>query len=138
MPSKSPFKLPGNWYADTIKRLVEDELPPILGPLDRSTAWKYVVACVMWAEKVKDVGGVWLHLNDRLSTKAGRELAARGLEYLDEHLATDGRTLDHIDQIAHAYSEERSRQGFSPTSWQRNNVTGRSFESVLQELIHQL
>ena len=133
-----PFKLPENWYAETVARLIDGELPPVLGQLDRATAWKYVVSCVMWAERVRGTDGLYLHLNDRLSTRAGRELAERGLEYLDEHLVAGGPALDHIDKIANAYSVERERQGYSSAIWQRNNVTGRSFESVLQELITRL
>lgn len=130
------FQLPPNWYVDTVKQLVGTDLPPILGPLTRDTAWKYVAAAVMWADKIE--GEDFLHLNDRLSSKAGRDLAKRGEAYLDEHLAPGTPTLDVIDQIGRAYAAERESQGYSPTRWQRNNVTGRSFEGILQELIDQL
>jgi hypothetical protein len=131
-----PFTLPANWYSETVGRLVDDELPPVLGPLTRDNAWKYVVACVMWADVIG--GQPYLHLNDRLSTSGGKALARRGLSYLDEHFVPGERTLEQIDRIGKAYAEERERQGYSPERWQRNNVTGRSFESVLQELISRL
>jgi hypothetical protein len=79
-----------------------------------------------------------LHLNDRLSTVGGRALASQGLDYLDKHFIPGEPTLDQIDRIGKAYADERERQGYSRERWQRNNVTGRSFESVLQELITRL
>lgn len=130
------FHLPANWYVDTIGHLVQTELPPALGPLTRENAWKYVAAAVMWADTIN--GEPYLHLNDRLSSKAGRELAVRGRTYLDEHLIPGQEALAAIDRIAKAYASERAAQGLSPTKWQRNNVTGRSFEGVLQELIQRL
>jgi hypothetical protein len=133
---RMPFKLPQDWYVNTIKRLVDTELPPLLGPVTASNAWKYVIAAVMWADRID--GKPYLHLNDRLSTKAGRALAERGRAYLDHHLVPGTDTLDVVDRIARAYSAERQSQGFSATKWQRNNVTGRSFEGVLQELIERL
>lgn len=129
------FQLPPRWYPDTVARLVGADLPALLGPLTAESAWKYVVACVMWADEIR--GQPYLHLNDRLSTNAGRELAQRGKEFLDEHFVPGEDTLEHIDMIARAYEAERAAQGVSG-SWQRNNVTGRSFETVLQELIAQL
>jgi hypothetical protein len=131
-----PFTLPANWYSETVGRLLDVELPPLLGPLTRENAWKYVVACVMWADVIS--GEPYLHLNDRLSTAGGRALASRGLEYLDEHFVPGEATLEQIDRIGRAYADERERQGYSRDRWQRNNVTGRSFESVLQELISRL
>jgi hypothetical protein len=129
------FQLPQGWYPDTVARLVGTDLPELLGPLTEENAWKYVVACVMWTDAIR--GEPYLHLNDRLKTNAGRELARRGKEFLDEHFVPGKETLDHIDKIAIAYESERTAQGYTG-SWQRNNVTGRSFETVLQELITRL
>jgi len=42
-------------------------------------------------------------------------------------------SLKHIDRIGRRYSQARARAGKG--KWQRNNVTGRSFETVIQELI---
>jgi len=36
------FELPTGWYRDTITELVEVTLPPILGPLDKRSAWTAV------------------------------------------------------------------------------------------------
>lgn len=130
------FQLPANWYVDTIADLVGNELPVELGPLTRESAWKYVAACVMWADVIG--GTPYLHLNDRLKTQAGKQLAERGRGYLDANLMPGTPTLDVIDRIGKRYAAEREAQGFSATSWQRNNVTGRSFEGVLQELIDRL
>ena len=133
-----PFILPSNWYRTTIERLVDEELPPLLGPLTRQSAWKYVYACVLWAEPIG--GTPYLHLNDRLSTQGGKELALRGEEYLRANLLDDPAldVKDGIDRIGKAYAAERESQGYSPTGWQRNNVTGGSFEATLQVLIHRL
>ena len=76
-----PFDLPPNWYRTTIERLIDTELPPVLGPLTAATAWRYVYTVVAWAESV-GTHGTFRHLNDRLSTVGGRELAQRGEEYL--------------------------------------------------------
>lgn len=46
------FKVPAKWYANTIERLTGEELPGVLGELDRTTAWKYVAACVTWADEI--------------------------------------------------------------------------------------
>lgn len=132
------FQLPRNWYPDTIADLFEHELLGKFGPLTAANAWKYLIASVMWAEPSDDGYGPYLHLNDRLSTIAGRDLAKRGEDYLDEHFAPDGNTLAHIDAIGKRYSNERVAQGKKPGGWQRNNVTGRSFESTLQELIDRI
>lgn len=130
------FQLPPNWYPETISALLDDDLPGTLGTLTRENAWKFVVASVMWADTLD--GQQYLHLNDRLKSAAGKALAERGKAYLDEHFAGGGNTLGLIDRIGAAYAAERETQGLSATAWQRNNVTGRSFETVLQELIDRL
>jgi hypothetical protein len=133
-----PFVLPSNWYRTTIERLVDEGLPPLLGDLTRQNAWKYVYACVLWAEPIG--GTPYLHLNDRLSTQGGKELALRGEEYLKANLFNDPAldVKEGIDRIGKAYAAERVSQGLSATGWQRNNVTGGSFEATLQVLIHRL
>ncbi len=134
MPTTMAFTLPPGWYVSTVERLV-DELQPVLGDLTPQTAWKFVVALVMWAD---EIGGTpYLHLNDRLTSRAGKDLATRGLAYLDEHFTPSQNPLDYIDQIGTAYAAERASQGYT-AAWQRNNVTGRSFETVLQVLIGRL
>ena len=47
------FVLPDNWYPSTVASLMDGELPSMFGALHPANAWKYVVACVMWAETVK-------------------------------------------------------------------------------------
>src|SRR4051794_20636115 len=100
------FQLPANWYTDTIAELVGQELPTKFGPLTKENAWKYVVACVMWAEKVSGAEGLYPHLNARLRSAAGRALAKRGEDYLNEHFATGGNTLAEIDAIGKLYAAE--------------------------------
>jgi hypothetical protein len=131
------FALPQGWYHNTVSRLVQDTLPPLLGPLTAETAWRYVYACVLWTER-KD-GRDYPHLNDRLSSKGGRELAERGREYLEEYLAPGSAVpLDGlIDWIAREYRAERHRQGSGP-NFQRNNVTGNGMEATLQVLIERI
>lgn len=133
----SKFKLPKDWYRTTIGQLIDSTLPPLLGPLRVETAWRYIYACVLW-EHVVD-RKPYLHLNDRLSQKAGRELAQRGREFLQNHLCekpvTDVSPV--IDAIVREYRAERETQGITE-EFQRNNVTGGSFEATLQELIERL
>jgi hypothetical protein len=133
-----PFQLPARWYRTTVERLVDDELPPLLGPLTKSNAWRYVYACVLWTER--KAGGVYPHLNDRLNSAAGREMARRGEEYLKAHLALSPLAdLElFVDRIAREYRTERVAQGYSADAWQRNNVTGNSLEAVLQVLISRI
>jgi hypothetical protein len=117
-----------------------DELGPKLGELTDENAWKYVAATVMWAEKRKVAeknGGTedFLHLNDRLRTKSGQDLARRGLMWMDDgNFIAGKKALRHIDRIGQRYDRERKKAG-KQGAWQRNNVTGRSFETVIQELI---
>ncbi len=134
-----PFTLPGSWYRDTARLLVREQLPPLLGPLSAETAWRYLYSCVLWSETVKDVPGRFLHLNDRLTTQAGRALAERGRSYLEQHLLTApvSDVEPHIDLLGKAYAAERARQGFSPT-FNRPNVTGAAFEVTLQVLLEEV
>ena len=132
---------PPEWYPDTISALI-DELEAQLGTLTDENAWKFVVAAVMWGESVKVAGAkkkeIFLHLNDRLKTKPGQALARRGLKWLDDGNFVSGEpTLKQLDQVGKRYAKARKTAGKSG-SWQRNNVTGRSFEVVLQELIARL
>lgn len=129
------FKLPVGWYQSTVSELVDEVLPPTLGPLTPDNAWKYVYACALWTEEKE--GREYLHLNDRLETKAGKALADRGLEWLKTEFIPDVDPLTQIDLIGRAYQAERERQGIKKR-WQRNNVTGRSLEVVLQEIIQRL
>lgn len=131
------FVLPPNWYHEAVGALIDTELPPVLGTLTSETAWRYVYACVLWENYIE--GKPYLHLNDRLSQKAGRELAERGRTFLEHHLGTR-RIPDVsgvIDGIVKRYRAERESQGITG-NFQRNNVTGGSFEATLQELIHRL
>lgn len=127
------------WYRDTAVMLVREHLPPVLGPLTAATAWRYLYACVMWSEPVKGVPGAFLHLNDRLTTQAGRALADRGRRYLEQNLLpVPVSDVDpHIDLIGKAYAAERERQGFSRT-FTRPNVTGAAFEVTLQVLLEEI
>ncbi|MEU4607196.1 hypothetical protein AB0F43_29790 [Kribbella sp. NPDC023972] len=130
------FMLPDGWYSDTIAELIDTKLPGLIGELTDETAWKYVYACTLWTEEIKGIH--YLHLNDRLSTVAGKAAAVRGLEWIQENFLADrSDPREHLDQVGKAYETARRHQ--SPTaSWQRNNVTGRTFEVVLQELVFRL
>jgi hypothetical protein len=129
------FKLPAGWYRATAEDLVRKQLPPVLGPLTPETAWRYLYAGVLWSEPVRNLGR-YLHLNDQLRTKAGRELADRGRGFLEEHLLPSPVTdvEPYIDFIGKAYAQERASQGFSP-DFERPNVTGAAFEVLLQVLL---
>lgn len=132
------FKLPAGWYRRVVEELVDNTLPPLLGPLSDKTAWKYVYANVLWFES--KVGGRYLHLNDKLKDKSGRDLAKRGEEYLAANLAPEsGVSLeDLVNHLGRAYADERGAQGLSRERWQRNNVTGNGFEATMQVLIDRL
>lgn len=134
-----PFKLPDDWYRATARRLIRDHLPELLGPLNADTAWRYLYACVLWSESVSKVPGRFLHLNDRLTSKAGRALAERGRTYLEQHLlqVPVSDVEPYIDLIGKAYSAERALQGYSPT-FKRPNVTGAAFEVTLQVLLEEV
>jgi hypothetical protein len=125
------FTLPTGWYEQTLDDFLDRAS---FGELNRSSAWKYALAAVMWSEGHADDD--YLHLNDRLSSKQGKELANRGRDYLEQHLGQE--PLELIDVIGRAYGEERARQGQKRDGWQRNNVTGQTFEVVLQLLIDRL
>src|SRR5207249_4211581 len=130
------FSLPKGWYRTTAEAIF-DELAKDLGPLSAATAWRYLYASVVWFEE-RD-GDRYLHLNDRLKTKGGKELAKRGEEFLQANLAAGSKlALDKvIDQFGSRYEAERTAQGIK-TRWQRNNITGNSFEAALQVLIHRI
>jgi len=91
----------------------------------------------MWSEPVD--GGQYLHLNDRLTSKAGQALAERGRDYLEHHLlqAPVTNVEPHIDLVGRAYAAERVRQGYSAV-FKRPNVTGAAFEVTLQVLLEEI
>jgi hypothetical protein len=129
------FQLPPGWYETTINSILDDpELRGSFGDPGPGTAWKYILAAVLWTESLG--GAEYLHLNDRLRSKAGKTLATRGAEFLKKNFAEDPR--DVIDLVGKAYTEERLTQGLKPDGWQRNNVTGASFEVVLQLLTERI
>jgi hypothetical protein len=133
------FKLPPGWYRETITRLIDEELPPLLGPLVKETAWRYVYAVVLWAESID--GRSYLHLNDQLGKKSGRDLADRGARYLEEHLTPasyGGNLLELIDYIGDEYRGERKLQRHAPPKKRDPNVTGTAFEVVLQLIIERI
>jgi hypothetical protein len=135
-PKEKAFSLPKGWYRKTAEAIF-DELAKDLGPLKADTAWRYLFAAVAWFQPLKD--GPYLHLNDQLKNKGGKALAKRGEEFLKANLAP-GSNLEPtelIDQFAQRYTKERDAQGITE-KWQRNNVTGNSFEAALQVLIHRI
>jgi hypothetical protein len=133
--AKPKFKLPDGWYEATARAILEDAgLQTVFGKPSPQTAWKYLLASVLWTETR---GGVdYLHLNDRLKTKSGQQLSKRGEEFLADEFAPNPTEL--IDLVGKAYSDERVKQGLKRGGWQRNNVTGASFEVVLQILTEQI
>lgn len=133
--AKAKWKLPDGFYRTTVEELVGKTLPPVLGPLTRENAWKYVLACTLRAQK-KD-GKLYLHVNDQLKTAAGKRQAEQALDWLKPRFVPGKDPLDWIDLVGRAYEAERVKQGFSPDV-QRNNLTGRAFETVIQELIQRL
>lgn len=128
------FSLPRGWYRARAEQII-DELTPTLGELSAQTAWRYLYASVVWFEE-RD-GGSYLHLNDRLKTKSGKLQAKRGEEFLANTLTTKKPLAEVVDQFGRHYQAERDRQGIK-TRWQRNNITGNSFEAALQVLIHRI
>lgn len=133
------FALPAGWYRDTITRLLDEELPPLLGPLNGETAWRYVYAVGLWAE-VRD-GRSYLHLNDQLAKQQGKDLADRGAEYLRNNLVTggyEGNLFDLVDFIGDEYQLERKRQGHDPIKRRDPNTTGAAFEVALQLIIERI
>jgi hypothetical protein len=131
-----PFQLPANWYRVTTEAIF-DELESEFGPVGRDNAWKFLYATVAWFES--HGGQQYLHLNDRLKSKAGQELARRGEEYLKTHFVPPGASPleEFIDRIGSKYEAERARQDLGG-SWQRNNVTGNAFEAALQVLVRRI
>ena len=131
------FTLPTNWYRVTAERIC-DELAGELGPLTPASAWRYLYATVAWFEDRS--GTKYLHLNDRLKSKAGQELAKRGEAFLEKSLSpfSSRPLVELVNQIGTRYSAERKRQGYTEDGWQRNNVTGSAFEATLQVLIRRL
>jgi len=129
--------LPKAWYLDTVERLVREALPELLGQLAAGTAWRYVYALVIWTELKEGVR--YLHLNDRLSSEAGKQLAARGERYLLANLAKSPvmEIEPLIDHVGKAYEALRRDQGITGP-WQRNNVTGAALETAVQALINEI
>jgi hypothetical protein len=135
-PSQFP---PPEWYPETIGRLIDEELPELLGELTDDRAWAYLYACTLWTETVG--GHTLLHLNDKLKDKAGREQALRGLEWMESHFlpASHHGERDprpHLDRVFKQYLMDRPDPSKKPP--QRNNPTGRTFETCIQELIQRL
>ncbi len=129
------FQLPSGWYEDTINSILDDpRLIKQFGPLSRKTAWKYALATILWSET--HGGASYLHLNDRLKTKAGKELATRGAAFLSHEWADP--LEPYLDLVGEAYSAERVKQGLGATGWQRNNVTGGAFEVAVQLITERL
>jgi hypothetical protein len=130
------FSLPKGWYRTTAEAIF-NELANDLGPLRADTAWRYVYASVAWFETLDE--GQYLHLNDQLGNKGGKELAKRGEEFLKANLAPGSKTPigELVDQFGRRYTKERDSQGIKK-KWQRNNITGNSFEAALQVLIHRI
>lgn len=137
--SPKEFQRPPGWYRLTVEHLVNDELPPILGPLTIETAWRYVYAIVMWPQTKE--GKDYLHLqeSDKLKRKGGREFADRAAKYLESQLC-ESDSCDPfaiVDQLGKADAAERIGQGFEPKK-RDPNQTGRAFETVVQVLIGKL
>jgi hypothetical protein len=130
------FELPTRWYRETAEEAI-DTLTSELGPLTPATAWRFLYACVAWTEEF--AGARYLHLNDRMSTKAGRSQAERALDYLKKQFSIKkSDPLGLLDFVGRRYDDERHRQGFARGEWQRNNVTGNAFEASLQVLVHRI
>jgi len=130
---------PPSWYSDTVSKLIDEVLPAILGPLSDDRAWAYLYACTLWTEKIGD--DELLHLNDKLRSKGGREQALRGLEWMEKNFLPADADGDrdprlHLDKVFQQYLYDRPDQAKQPP--QRNNPTGRTFETCIQELIHRL
>lgn len=130
---------PPSWYSDTVSRLIDEELPPLLGPLTDERAWAYLYASTLWVETIgKDD---LLHLNDKLRSKGGREQALRGLAWMEDRFLPadvegDRDPRPHLDKVFQQYLQDRPDPTRKPP--QRNNPTGRTFETCIQELIHRL
>lgn len=134
------FTLPVGWYEATIADLVHNTLPPLLGPLTRKTAWRYVYATAMFATQHN--GNDYLHFveSDKLNKASGRAFAAKGQAFLDANLCQHGpcNSLALVNHIGRAYDQERIAQGHSPTAKRDPNMTGTAFEVVIQQLIEDL
>jgi hypothetical protein len=128
------FSLPRGWYRAKAEQIVDD-LVPTLGALTGETAWMYLYASVAWFEE--RANGSYLHLNDRLKTKSGQMQAKRGEQYLTSAITSSKPLTEVIDQFGRHYQAERDLQGIK-AGWQRNNITGNSFEATLQVLIHRI
>src|SRR5207342_486192 len=110
-PVSMAFQLPSGWYETTITSILDDPvLHHVLGEPSAATAWKYVLAAVLWQEERS--GTKYLHLNDRLKSQAGKELAKRGEEFLKKQFAPVPSDL--IDRVGKAYADERVKQGNKP------------------------
>jgi hypothetical protein len=126
------WKPDADWYPTVVSDLIDNLLPPILGTLTRDNAWKYVLACTLRAQVLGDTP--YLHVNDHLSTVGGKAQAENALGWLRENFLDD-KTEDPLEWIDLVGKEYEKAKG---SSVQRNNVTGRTFETVIQELIVRL
>src|SRR5262245_6873222 len=115
---------PKNWYRTTVERLVGDTLPPILGPLSRDTAWRYVYAIVMWPEKADGVDYLHLQESDKLDNAPGRDFANRAAEYLMSHLCAPNPCdpFEVVNQLGKADVEDRVQKGFPKPKKRDPNV----------------
>lgn len=137
--ARREFSRPPGWYRLTVEHLVNEELPPILGPLRTDTAWRYVYAIVMWPQRAEGEDFLHLQESDKLKRQKGREFANRAAKYLESSLCESGPCdpFTIVDQLGKADAAERIRQGFEPTR-RDPNQTGRAFETVVQVLIGKL
>lgn len=134
------FTLPNGWYRETTTRLIEETLPPLLGELTPSTAWRYVYAISLWHQESD--GQDYLHLveSSELKKAAGKAMSDRAAEYLTDELVDRDQCdpFQIINHIGKEYNLERARQGHPPSDKRDPNMTGTSFETVLEALIEKL
>lgn len=131
------FKLPPRWYRSAVEASIA-HLEESLGPLTPENAWLFLYCCVVWKDELpKNSGEFYLHINDRLKTKSGKDLARRAEDFLRSQIPSRASLDAVINQIGRRYESERSSQGVT-AEWQRNNITGNSLEATLQVLIHRL
>lgn len=136
--------LPGpkrrGWYDETVQRLF-DELEGELGPLTADNAWQFITMIVMWAEP-HEVGGKhesFLHLNDKMTTRAGQAQARAAEDWLRAVLPTSSLARpDFLGNFGRIYAEWEGWKGRALAAKSRNNVTGTAFEVAVQTAIERL
>lgn len=130
------FTLPKGWYRLAASEAIA-ELEKTLGRLTATNAWLFLYLCVAWLDDVPKGSGAWyLHINDRLKSKAGKTQAQSAEKCLKSFLPESASVAQLINQIGRRYEAERQKQGGS--DWERNNVTGSGLEATLQVLIDRL